>query len=244
VTVAKTMSRGLSVTTNYEWASAFADSNSYWTWDHHVTHYRDSNVRNQQLVVYGSYELPFGRGKQFGAGVSRAVDYIIGGYQLSGVVNWSSGLPFGVSYSNFGNNQDCNHNVGGTAAPCRPNANGRLQTNLTKFDPISHTRTFWKPQPTANGVFSFPGLDVIGNAGNNNYYGPQFFNTDLSITKSFAITEKIATIFRFDAFNAFNHINAANPNNTNIFGSGPISSSTAGAGSPPRYLTFSLRVQF
>jgi hypothetical protein len=93
-------------------------------------------------------------------------------------------------------------------------------------------------------VFSFPGLDVIGNAGANNYFGPSFFNTDLSVTKSFTIWEQVATIFRFDAFNAFNHINAANPNTTNIFTNGPISSSTAGQGNGPRYLTFSLRVQF
>jgi hypothetical protein len=201
-------------------------------------------VRTQQLVLYGSYDLPFGKGKQFGAGVSRAVDYLIGGYQLSGVLNWSSGLPFGVSFSNFGNNQDCNHNTGGSAAPCRPNANGRLKTHLSGFDPISHTRTFWQPQSTTSGVFSFPGLDVIGNAGNNNYFGPSFFNTDLSLTKSFTIWEQVATIFRFDAFNAFNHINAGNPNTTNIFTNGPISSGTSGQGQGPRYLTLSLRVQF
>jgi len=244
VTLAKTMSKGLSTTINYQWASAFADANGYWTWSHVVTHYRDSNVRRQQLVAYGSYDLPFGRGKQYAANVPRALDYLIGGYQISAVVNWSGGLPFGVSFGNFGGNQDCNHNTGGSAAPCRPNANGRLKTSLTSFDPISHTRSFWQPQPATGGVFSFPGLDVIGNAGNNNYTGPTFFNADISLSKTFVIWEQVATIFRFDTFNTFNHINAANPNTTNIFTNGPISSSTSGQGSLPRYLTFSLRVQF
>ena len=32
-----------------------------------VTHGRDSNTRHQQLTVYGSYDLPFGKGKQFAA---------------------------------------------------------------------------------------------------------------------------------------------------------------------------------
>ncbi len=59
VTLAKTMSKGLAITANYQWASAFADANGYWTWSHVVTHYRDSNVRTQQLVVYGSYESAF-----------------------------------------------------------------------------------------------------------------------------------------------------------------------------------------
>jgi hypothetical protein len=242
VTLAKTMSKGLSTTINYQWASAFGDANGYWTWSHVVTHYRDSNVRRQQLVLYGSYDLPFGRGKQFASDVPRALDYLIGGYQISAVVNWSAGLPFGVSYGNFGGNQDCNHNVGGTAAPCRPNANGRLKTSLTKFDPIAHTRTFWQQQPTTNGVFSWPGLGVIGNAGNNNYTGPSFFNADISLAKTFVIWEQVATIFRFDTFNTFNHINAGNPNTFNIFSNGPISGQAAAA--QARYLTFSLRVQF
>jgi hypothetical protein len=242
VTLAKNMSRGLAATVNYQWASAFGDSNSYWTWDHFHTHYRDSNVRRQQVVAYGSYELPFGHGKQFLAGVNRATDLLIGGYQISTVVNWSSGLPFGASYGNFGGDQDCNHNVGGTAAPCRPNASGALRTHLTKFDPVSHTRTFWAPQPATGGVFSFPGLDRIGNAGNNNYNGPSFFNTDMSLSKTFTIHESIAAIFRFDTFNTFNHINAGNPNTTNIFSSGPISGQAAAA--TARYLTFSGRIQF
>jgi hypothetical protein len=242
VTVAKTMSKGLSTTVNYQWASAFGDSNSYRTRSHVVTHYRDSNVRRQQLVAYGSYDLPFGKGKQFLAGANRATDLLIGGYQISAVVNWSSGLPFGVSYGNFGGDQDCNHNVGGTAAPCRPNAHGSLKTHLTKFDPVAHTRTFWAPQPATGGVYSFPGLDIIGNAGNNNYNGPSFFNTDMSLSKTFTIHESIAAIFRFDTFNTFNHINAGNPNTTNIFSSGPISSQAAAA--TARYLTFSGRIQF
>jgi len=242
VTLAKQLSKGLAVTGNYEWASAFGDANGYWTWSHVVTHYRDSNVRDQQLTVYGSYDLPFGKGKQFAPDVNRVTDLLIGGYQLSGVLNWSGGLPFGLGFSNFGGNQDCNHDTGGSAAPCRPNASGHLSTSLTSFDPASKTRKYWTPQPTSGGAFSFPGLDVVGNAGNNNYRGPTFFNTDLGLTKAFTIWENVVTKFRMDAYNAFNHINAGNPNTTDIFSSGPISGEAAGG--VPRQLEFSLRVQF
>jgi hypothetical protein len=251
VTLAQGMWKGLAATANYEWASAFADANGFWTWSHVVTHYRDSNVRNQQLVAYGSYDLPLGKGKQFVPNANRATDLLIGGYQLSFVTNWSSGLPFGVGYSNFGGDQDCNHDTGGSAAPCRPNAHGHLSTSLSgpKFNPVSATdtkhgtitKTFWTPQAKSGGIFSFPGLDKIGNAGNNNYYGPSFFNTDLALTKAFTVYENVAVKFRFDAFNAFNHINTGNPNNTDIFSSGPINNEGVAA---PRYLEFSLRVQF
>jgi hypothetical protein len=259
VTLAKQFSKGLAMTANYEWASAFGDANGFWTWSHVVTHYRDSNVRNQQLVMYGSYDLPFGKGKQFAASANHAEDLLIGGWQLSTVLNWSSGLPFGVGFSNFGGNQDCNHDTGGSAAPCRPNASGRLSTskgstvfNALPGDPKHGTisTTYWTPQPASGGKFSFPGLDKIGNGGNNNYYGPSFFDTDLALTKAFTIWEQVNTSFRFDAFNAFNHTDFGNPYNNDVLGTlvnnqtvgGPINGGAAGY--TPRYLEFSLRVQF
>jgi hypothetical protein len=262
VTLAQAMWKGLSATANYEWASAFGDSNGFWTWSHVVTHYRDSNVRDQQLVVYGSYDLPFGKGKQFGTGVNHAADLLIGGYQLSFVSNWSSGLPFGLGFSSFGTNENCRFNTGDSAAPCRPDAHGTLKTNLSS--PIYHalandpkhgtiTKTYWTPQTPTGGLFSFPGLDKIGNGGNNNHFGPPLYNADLALTKAFTIHESVAIKFRFDAFNAFNHISSGNPSNTDIFSSGPVDQNSGNGGNgyggmangtQPRQLEFSLRAQF
>ena len=91
VTLAQQLSKGLAITGNYQWASAYGEQNNYWTWSHVVTHLRDSNVRHQQLTVYGSYDLPFGRGKQIVPNANKATDLLIGGYQLSSVINWSGG---------------------------------------------------------------------------------------------------------------------------------------------------------
>jgi len=254
VTLAKQFTKGLAATANYQWASAFDETGGYYTWDHNVTHMRDSNVRLQQIVGYGSYDLPFGRGKQFAAGVNRITDMVIGGYQLSTVLNWSGGLPYTIGYSDFSTDknvkEDCNHSTGGTAAPCRPNASGRLKTKLTSFDASTKRRTLWTPETKGSTGFSWPGLDKIGNAGANTYIGPSFFNADLAITKAFTIHENVETKFRMDAFNAFNHINPGNPYNGDIFGTsvnnvtvgGPINGQAPGA--QTRQLEFSLRVQF
>jgi hypothetical protein len=262
VTLTQQFSKGLAYTANYQWASAFDETTNYFTWSHSVTHLRDSLVRDQQLTLYGSYDLPFGRGRQFAQGVNRLTDFIIGGYQLSGVLNWSGGLPFTVNYS------ECSANVPTTPNPstssgCAPSfVSGRhMKTSLTSFvvgPNGTGTRTLYQQQipgsitnpadvARGTGVFVNPGLDNFGDAGLNTYRGPTFFSSDLSITKAFTIRENIVTKFRMDAFNAFNHITAGNPNG-NIESIGTISNEGGGCGPGndcgPRQLEFSLRVQF
>lgn len=255
VTLQKQYSNGAAFTVNYQWASAFDEASGYYTWSHSVTHMRDSNVRRQQVVAYGSYDLPFGHGKQFLGNANHAEDLLVGGWQLSTVLNISSGLPWTIGYDQFtpgaANPEDCYHNVGGTSAPCRPNAHGHMSTHLTSFDPASRTRSFFQAQSRTGGLFSFPGLDVIGNAGANTYFGPAFWNDDMAISKQFAIHESISTTFRMDAFNAFNHINPGNPNNGDVFvgvgtpvGTQANNISGEAPGASPRQLEFSLRVQF
>lgn len=246
ITLAQQFHDGFSFTTNYQWAAAFDDQSGYYTWDHNITHGRDQNTRKQQVTWYGSYDLPFGHGKQFAAGANRMLDELIGGYQLGGVLNWSSGLPFTLSYNESASN------VPGSAPNWPSSNNGAtMKTSLTSFDPGTASRTFYTAQtanltdPAANsegtGVFVNPGLDTIGNVRRNTYFGPAFFNTDIALTKTFPIHEQIAAKFRMDAFNAFNHINAGNPGG-NIESDGRITSEAPGGA--PRQLEFSLRVQF
>jgi hypothetical protein len=255
VTLAQQFSHGLAVTGNYQWANAFGDTSNLWTWSHSLTHLRDSQVRAQQLTVYGSYDLPFGKGKQYAQNVNRLTDEIIGGYQLSFVTTWSGGLPFTASFN------ECGSNVPGTPNPatsggCVPNASGKMKTSLTDFVANSGgtgTRTFYQQQTKnlltdpGTGIFTNPGLDNFGNGGLNTYRGPTFYSADMAITKAFTIRESIVTKFRMDAFNAFNHITAGNPGGS-IESIGTINSEGGGCGAGndcgPRQLEFSLRVQF
>ena len=267
VTLAQSLYKGLATSFNYQWASAWGDQNTYWTWSHSVTHLRDTNVRPQQLTAYGSYDLPFGKGKQFAHDVNHATDLLIGGFQLSYSLNWSAGLPWSISYSSFGGAglaaMNCFNNVGGTAAPCRPNASGHMKTSLSSnvYNPNPNnpgagtiSRNFFNSQPTSGGIFSWPGLATIGNAGANTYRGPTFFSSDMAITKGFTIWESVVAKFRMDAFNVFNHINAGNPSNTNIFNGAPgtpaggitgeANGCVPGGNCGPRQLEFSARIQF
>jgi len=54
---------------------------------------------------------------------------------------------------------------------------------------------------SVSGPFSKPYLDQFGNLGRNSYFGPSFFNTDMSLLKNIPIHENIVAQFRVDAFN-------------------------------------------
>jgi hypothetical protein len=239
--------KGLSFTTNYVWASAFDENTNWYTWSHAISHMRDSNTRRQQLVGYGLYDLPFGKGKQFMPGANRVANLLIGGWQLSAVVNWASGLPYSLSYN------ECGANLPQTSI-CDPSIlqGEHLNAHLSAFKPTTGgvgVRQFFTPAPlgSSGSPFYNPGLDNFGNTGQNTYFGPRYFGTDMALTKQFSIWETVAGSFRFDAFNVFNHIAAGNPNG-NVESGGTITAGGQGYGESqdfgPRQLEFSLRLQF
>jgi outer membrane receptor protein involved in Fe transport len=242
VNLAQAMKNGLTFNANYEWASAFDEQSGFYTWSHSITHGRDTNVRDQQIVLYGSYDFPFGKGKQYMAGANHATDLLVGGWQVSDVSNWSGGLPFTLSYNESGSNIN--------DGPGDPSQSKKMATSLTAYVPNGHgqgSRSFYPAHSLGDGTFVNPGLDTFGNSGINTYRGPRFFSDDMALTKAFTIWEKVAVNFRMDAFNVFNHITAGNPGG-NIESIGSIGGEGGGCGSGndcgPRQLEFSLHLQF
>jgi hypothetical protein len=241
VTLAKQFSKGLSFTSNFAWQQGIDFNSGYATWNKRAVRGPDSNIRTKQLIVYGVYQLPFGRNQQFYSSAPGWVNQIIGGWQISPVLNWSSGLPFTLSYA------ECAASIPGSA-PCYPNGKGNtLKTNLSGYDAVNHRRFYYHgattPLTTAPfSGFTATGLDQIGTAGRNDAWGPGFFNTDLSLQKNFPIHESVMAQFRVDGFNAFNHINPGNPGGAIDSGDQYITAQAPGAAA--RLLQFSLRVNF
>jgi hypothetical protein len=171
VNLAQAMKNGLTINANYEWASAFDEESGYYTWSHSITHGRDSNVRDQQLTMYGSYDFPFGKGKQFLPGANHATDLLVGGWQLSDVTQWSGGLPFTLSYN------ECGSNING--GPGYPTQSKKMQPVSRPTSPTGQApdRALLQPahSPLRGRYFTNPGLDNFGNAGINTYRGPDFF---------------------------------------------------------------------
>jgi hypothetical protein len=250
----QSMKKGLTWNANYEWAGAFDELSNFYTWSHSLTHQRDSNVRDQQLTMYGSYDLPFGKGRQYLQDASRTANLFVGGWQVSDVTQWSGGLPYTLSYNECGSNLPTGSIGDNNSPPCTPSQTQKMSTNVSKYNPVTHSRCMFDcvslglpAHYLGDGTFVNPGLDTVGNSGLNTYRGPRFFSTDLAITKAFSAWENTEIKFRMDAFNAFNHITAGLPNG-NIESGGTINGEGGGCGQGndcgPRQLEFSLHVQF
>jgi Carboxypeptidase regulatory-like domain len=251
-TLAKQFTKGLSFNLNYAWQHAYNYNSGYSSWDKKAVYGRDEALRQNQIVGYGVWELPFGKKGMYATNVPTWADYIIGGWQWSPVMNWATGLPFTLGYG------ECGSFLPGGGAPCYVNGNGSfLKTSLSGFNATAHSRTYYQtaPTPLYNAKtqtytnyqgFSASTLDQIGSAGRDSVFGPHVFTADMSLQKTIPIWESVTLKFRMDAYNVFNHINAGNPGGSlDQGGSGNITAGPFINGSTnPRQLQFSFRIDF
>src|SRR4029077_4462776 len=75
-----------------------------------------SNDQSRRLVISGAYQLPVGRGNAFGRNWNRAVDALVGGWQVNGIYTYTTGFPISVTAAN-----NC---TGCGIQTLRPNNNG------------------------------------------------------------------------------------------------------------------------
>ena len=194
------------------------------------------------------YELPFGRGKTFGSGSGSWVDAVIGGWQLSGIVRWTSGLPFSlIDTEGFTNNFLFNTNLVQT---------GKIRTGVFRS---TNPDTFGTPQvftdadrdAMQNQIFStqsplrFP---YVGEAGSrNNFRGPGYFGIDSGLAKTWKIAEKMDVKFAWEVFNVTNSVRF-DVNTLTSLDNGSADGTSLGAFrrtlTNPRVQQFSLRVSF
>jgi hypothetical protein len=200
--VEKRFSQGLQFVTHYTFSRARFHDNNYYSIDPSVG-YGPMNVnRNHVWVTNLLYELPFGKGKKYMGGANTLTDYVIGGWRLTSITNWSGGLPWTPSYKDCGQDED--------TSICRPNrASGSFPLGLKRDS--SGFLTWFAPIPelatngATGGMFARPAKGTLGNIGLDSFRGPHLFTSNLSLAKNFRITERYKAEFRMDANNIFNH---------------------------------------
>lgn len=168
--------------------------------DFDVTHY---------ITGFARYQLPFGRGRTYGANIPWGLNQIIGGWDLSNVFSWHTGNAWSTVTSAF---------VAGFAN----NAPGifvgspaDLQRQLHKTS--GGTLSLFADQNRAANAFVGPVGFQIGPR--NSLRGPQYFNLDTGLSKTFTVVPDwgLNVQFRADAYNILNHPNFAAPANNSSY---------------------------
>jgi hypothetical protein len=152
----------------------------------------DASDLTHSLVINYTYELPFGKGKQFGDNWNTATRAVLGGWQWSGIVTTHSGLPISINPAQnnaggFGFNQRANIVPGVSPIPQNQSINNWIN-------------------PAA---FSQPAPFTFGDSARflSSIRAPGYFNWDMGIQKYWNFTETKRLQFRLELYNALNHPN-------------------------------------
>ena len=189
-------------------------------------------------------EVPFGRGKRFGSGMGKALDALVGGWQISGVFRETSGLPATTDNGGF---WPTGWNVEGYASQLGP-VHAATTKNVASVGGGSGPNIF--PDPTA-ALAQFANT-LPGESGRRNpIRGDGFFGIDVGLGKRFIMPWKDSHSIQFRA-EAFNVSNTAkfDPNNVTVanvsltLGSPSTWGNYAETLTKPRVLQFSLRYEF
>lgn len=227
LTLERRFSRGLTLLSNYTYGKSI-DTSSY-------------NKQTGQTVT-NPYNRGFDRGPSDfnhthvfafsglwqipGRPANAVVRTLISGWQLSGILQMSSGEPIplysDVDNSSSGVGMDRPDLIGN---PYLPGGRSRGQKVAEWLNPAAFAE-------------NTPG--TFGNVGRNRFTGPGYASTDLALQKEFRITERFATQFRAEAFNALNHPNLANPSGDLLSGN----FMTINSAFDPRILQGALRLRW
>jgi Carboxypeptidase regulatory-like domain/TonB dependent receptor len=217
IQVTKRYGSGLTVLSNYTWSKNLTDADSDYApqeaWNGGVggmfdpydpkreKTYSEFDQPQQFKIAY-TYELPVGTGKKWLGSANRLTDTVIGGWTLGGIDTYSSGFPLFVEESGWTSGTFAGQATGGNARPnVVPGANPKGY-----FGGVGgyHFGSTTRINPAA---FSYAPNYTFGNApktlGNVRQFGHK--EEDLQASKRFnIISDRLAFLFRFDAFNVFN----------------------------------------
>lgn len=153
------------------------------------------------------WQLPLGKGKKFFASSSKAVNAVVGGWELTSVSNAFSGQPINIIYS--------------------PTAAFQVNSISADFRGASFPRVNITGNPVLgqpNQIAHYFNLDNIripldpsqpfGNASRNVARSMPFWQFDAALNKNFDLTEKVRLQFRAETFNLLNRVNFLPPNST------------------------------
>jgi hypothetical protein len=206
-TLSKNLSQGIQFDFNYTLShsidnvSLIANSNGLYLYD--ATNNRAGRANSDfdvQNIITSDFvvQLPFGRGRQFASHAPLFVEEAIGGWSVSAVPSYQSGLAFspasGAAMAGVS-----------TSDPAILTGNrGDLSAHVHKDPASGQLQLFTNGTATSN---DFRGPLGIEYGQRNSLRGPSQFTMDAGLSKKFLILpeNKLNLIFRADFYNILNH---------------------------------------
>jgi hypothetical protein len=193
-------SHGLQLTTSYTYSKSMdycsdRTCTPYNQYDFSQNRARSDFDHTQVFVESLVYEIPIGKGGRWLR--SGIAGWLLGGWQINGVITAQTGGPLDLQYSNAGLNAPFINN--------RPNVNGPVaiygvfKSGTTWFD---------------TSAFSAPPDKTFGTVGRNILTGPDLVNLDASLFRKIRVSEKMTLELRAETFNTTNTPHFNNPGNT------------------------------
>lgn len=187
-----------------------------------------------RFVANSVYNLPIGKGGLV-LNNDSLMARMVGGWQLNGVLTLQSGVPFTVGGPD-------NSATGGShqnRANCIGNAFSGATTDPSKLAGAIAPGFFINP-----AAFSVPILGTFGSCAPRLFHGPGLENIDISVFKSFRVSERYRLEFRSEFFNIINHVNFGNPSANVSPASLPTFGKLLTTIGDPRDIQFALKLYF
>jgi hypothetical protein len=192
--------------------------------------------------VSALYELPIGKNKTLDFG--KTGNFLLGGWQIGGIVNARSGVPVEVLVVRpdvvvqcrqaagcpngaggfFANGFVANLPSFGASFPALPQGfvavvntpGGGASRNVRRPDLIAGVNPYLgNDRSFINpAAFATPAPGTFGSFPRNELSGPSFTQVDFTLSKKFRFSETMNIEFRTEVFNIFNKANFANPSTT------------------------------
>jgi hypothetical protein len=190
----------------------------------------DVKFNNVTSIVY---DVPFGKGRKFGAAINPVLDAVAGGWELNTINTVHTGTPLNVYYNPSTTEETSSLSNDYRGEPfLRPNVSGSAASQSTS----QMINTYFAGYTFATPPGNYP----FGNLGRNAFRAPGIEQWDFSANKSFRIHEDIRLQFRSEFFNLTNHTNFGIPGTNISTGSfGQIRTTY-----PARQIQFALKLMF
>jgi hypothetical protein len=223
-------SNGLSLLANYTWSRALAASQEgsngtlnqrrscLLACDYGPT---TSNLP-QSLVISTVWQIPAGRGRQFGNSMNPVLNTLVGGWDLDAIVTMQKGNPFTLTAPNntawspgqIRVNTYCDGRAALASKDVRSNGHYWLKgqtVGQTEAQGACYVDPSKDPVNLTGPGGTLPGRAAFGTTSFDSLTGPGLNNWDIGTHKSFSIYREMNFTIRGEFFNAWNHAQFANP---------------------------------